>query len=252
MQVTVNNRVSGFTQKAASTDLSEGGMAIQMPKRQQDAGPWEVRFTLPGTETSFELTGEVAWHNPGGQVGIRFTNLAVDLAHELRKWLNHNAPEGEKDDPPVRCKLTDLSLGGCYLEIPSPFPVRTRTVLAMRVANIELRVEGVVRVMHPDIGMGVEFTQRTSEQRNHVEKFIQALMNAGETLPELMVEPEGLEAETTLLSKGPGPALSEGEDPLLDLFLQKASLPSELFLNELRKQRRSHHPDSTEETILPV
>jgi len=115
-----------------------------------------------------------------------------------------------------------------------------------------LRVEGVVRVMHPDIGMGVEFTQRTSEQRNHVEKFIQALMNAGETLPELMVEPEGLEAETTLLSKGSGLAPSEGEDPLLDLFLQKASLPSELFLNELRKQRRSHHPDSTEETILPV
>jgi DNA-binding response OmpR family regulator len=252
MQVNVNNRVSGFTQKAASTDLSEGGMAIQMSKRQQDVGPWEVRFTLPGTESSFELTGEVAWHNPGGQVGIRFTNLAVDLAHELRQWLNHNAPEGEKDDPPVRCQLTDLSLGGCYLEIPSPFPVRTRIVLAMRVANIELRVEGVVRVMHPDIGMGVEFTQRTSEQRNHVEKFIQALMNAGETLPELMVEPEGLEAETTLVSKGSGPAISEGEDPLLDLFLQKASLPSELFLNELRKQRRSHHPDSTEETILPV
>ena len=252
VQVTLNNRVSGFTQKVASTDLSEGGMAIQMSKRQQDAGPWEVRFTLPGAENSFELTGEVAWHNPGGQVGIRFTSLAVDMAHELRQWLNHNAPEGEKDDPPVRCKLTDLSLGGCYLEIPSPFPVRTRIVLAMRVANIELRVEGVVRVMHPDIGMGVEFTQRTSEQRNHVEKFIQALMNAGETVPELMVEPEGLESEATLLSRRSGPAASEGEDPLLDLFLQKASLPSELFLNELRKQRRSHHPDSAEETILPV
>jgi CheY-like chemotaxis protein len=252
MQVTLNNRVSGFTQKVASTDLSEGGMAIQMSKRQQDAGPWEVHFTLPGAERSFELTGEVAWHNPGGQVGIRFTSLAVDMAHELRQWLNHNAPDGEKDDPPVRCKLTDLSLGGCYLEIPSPFPVGTRIVLAMRVANIELRVEGAVRVMHPDIGMGVEFTQRTSEQRNHVEKFIQALMNAGEMLPELMVEPEGLESETMLLSKRSGPSASEGEDPLLDLFLQKASLPPELFLNELRKQRRSHHPDSAEETILPV
>jgi hypothetical protein len=42
------------------------------------------------------------------------------------------------------------------------------------------------------------------------------------------------------------------EDPLLDLFHQKASLSSELFLNELRKQRRSPHPDSAEETILPV
>jgi len=39
----------------------------------------------------------------------------VDLSHELRQWLNQQSPESEKDDPPVRCKLTDLSLGGCYL-----------------------------------------------------------------------------------------------------------------------------------------
>jgi hypothetical protein len=38
---------------------------------------------------------------------------------------------------------------------------------------------------------------------------------------------------------------------LLDLFQQRASLPADLFLNELRKQRRSHL-DSTEETILPT
>lgn len=253
VQATLNNRLSGFTQKVTSTDLSEGGMAIQMPKRHQDAGPWDVHFTLPGTETSFDLTGEVAWHNPGGQVGIRFAHLAVDVAYQLRQWLNQNAPEAEKDDPPVRCKLTDLSLGGCYLEIISPFPVRTRIVLAMRMAEIELRVEGVVRVMHPEVGMGVEFTQKTSEQREHVEKFIHALMNAGDTLPELMVEPEGLEGEVTAGAKHSGVAtLSEVEDPLLDLFHQKASLPSELFLNELRKQRRSHHSDSAEETILPV
>jgi DNA-binding response OmpR family regulator len=253
VQATLNNRLSGFSQKVTSTDLSEGGMAIQMPKRHQDAGPWDVSFTLPGTETAFALTGEVAWHNPGGQVGIRFTNPAIDVAHQLRQWLNQNAPEAEKDDPPVRCKLTDLSLGGCYLEIASPFPVRTRIVLAMRMANIDLRVEGVVRVMHPDVGMGVEFTQKTSEQREHVEKFIHALMNAGDTLPELMVQPEGLEGELTTGDKRSAvETLSEVEDPLLDLFNQKASLPSELFLNELRKQRRSHHSDSAEETILPV
>jgi CheY-like chemotaxis protein len=253
VQASLNNHVSGFSQRVTTTDLSEGGMAIQMPKRQQDAGPWEVHFTLPGSQSPFDLNGEVAWHNPGGQVGIRFTNLAVDVGHQLRQWLNQNAPEAEKDDPPVRCKLTDLSLGGCYLEISSPFPVRTRIVLAMKVGDVELRVEGVVRVMHPEVGMGVEFTQKTTEQRNHVEKFIHALMNAGDTLPELMVEPEGLEGEAASHANHSSVGMtSELEDPLLDLFQHKASLPSELFLNELRKQRRSHHSDSAEETILPV
>ena len=249
----LNNRMSGFSQKVTTTDLSEGGMAIQMPKRHQDPGPWDVHFALPGSESPFELRGEVAWHNPGGQVGIRFTNLAVDVGHQLRQWLNQNAPEAEKDDPPVRCKLTDLSLGGCYLEISAPFPVRTRIILAMKVAALDLRVEGVVRVMHPEVGMGVEFTQNTSEQRERVAKFIHALMNAGDTLPELMVEPEGLEGDVA--GNGNHSDLAtppEMEDPLLDLFHQKASLSSELFLNELRKQRRSPHPDSAEETILPV
>jgi hypothetical protein len=197
------------------------------------------------------VTGQAAWQNPGGQVGIRFTNLELDVSHDLRLWLNQHSPESENDDPPVRCKLTDLSLGGCYLEISSPFPARTRIVLSMRAGHHELRVEGVVRVMHPEIGMGVEFTQTTAEQRNHVEKFIHTLMKAGDLLPELLVEPEGLE---TSKPEAPAPSTvpSEVDDPLLELFHHKSSLPTEQFLNELRRQRTTHRADSAEETILPV
>jgi hypothetical protein len=99
--------------------------------------------------------------------------------------------------------------------------------------------------------MGVEFTQATVEQRNHVEKFIHTLMKAGDLLPELLVEPEGLET-----SKPEAPALStvpsEVDDPLLELFHHKSSLPAEQFLKELRRQRTTHRADAAEETILPV
>ncbi|MGC2194973.1 MAG: PilZ domain-containing protein [Terriglobales bacterium] len=249
--VTLSNPATGFRQTTVTTDLSEGGMAVQFPKRQKDPGPWDVSFTLPGRKKIIEVTGQAAWQNPGGQVGIRFANLQVDLSHDLRLWLNQNSPESEKDDPPVGCKLTDLSLGGCYLEISSPFPPRTRIVLSMRAGEHELRVEGVIRVMHPEVGMGVEFTQGTPEQQHHVEKFIQTLMDAGNLLPELLVEPEGLEANPSEVLESGRPA-TEIEDPLLELFHRKASLPAELFLNELRKQRSTHHSDSADETILPV
>jgi len=251
MTVRLRNSGSGSVQEVVTTDLSEGGMAVQISKRAADPGPWQLEFTLPGTEKAIEGSGEAAWQNAGGQVGIRFVNLQVDMAHDLREWLNQHSPEAEKDDPPVHCKLTDLSLGGCYLEVASPFPVRTKIVLTMRTPDAELRVEGVVRVMHPDVGMGVELTQKTAEQRHHVEKFIHSLMSAGNVLPELLVEPEGLDGEnsapTGSIRRG-----SDVEDPLLDLFQQKASLPTELFLNELRKQRRTQHADASEETILPV
>jgi len=247
--VTLNNPETGFRQTTKTTDLSEGGLAVQFSKQQKDPGPWLVSFTLPGSEKAIEVGGQVAWQNPSGQIGIRFASLPVDLAHDLRSWLNQNSPESEKDDPPVRCKLTDLSLGGCYLEIASPFPPRTRIVLSMKAGKHELRVEGVIRVMHPEIGMGVEFTQTTAEQRDHVERFIKTLTTSGDLLPELLVEPEGLEAHSALEDRSK--MASELEDPLLELFHQKATASPELFLKELREQRRTHHTD-TEENILPV
>jgi hypothetical protein len=42
---------------------------------------------------------------------------------QLREWLKQNSPDAEEDDRPIRWQLTDLSMGGCYLEISSPFPV---------------------------------------------------------------------------------------------------------------------------------
>ncbi|PYX39791.1 MAG: hypothetical protein DMG81_08375 [Acidobacteria bacterium] len=250
--VTLSNPATGFRQTTTNTDLSEGGLAVQFPKQQKDPGPWLLSFTLPVSEKLIEVGGQIAWQNPGGQIGVRFASLPMDLSHELRLWLNQNSPESEKDDPPVRCKLSDLSLGGCYLEIASPFPARTRIVLSMRAGKHELRVEGVIRVMHPEIGMGVEFTQTTTEQRDHVERFIKTLMDAGDLLPELLVEPEGLDSSSTEAPKS-NRQPSDLEDPLLDLFQQKASLPAELFLKELRNQRTTHRPDTTEEeTILPV
>ena len=62
---------------------------------------------------------------------------------------------------PVPCQLTDLSPGAGYLETVAPFPVRATVSLAITVANVQVQVEGIVRVANPEIGMGVEFLQRT-------------------------------------------------------------------------------------------
>lgn len=250
--VSLSNHTTGAREKVVSTDLSEGGIAVQFPRgnRHKNPGSWGVKFALPGSTKDIEVSGEVAWQNPGGQIGIRFSDLPFEVAHLLRTWLNSQSPENEKDDPPVHCKLTDLSLGGCYLELSSPFPVRTRVVLSMSAHGLDLRVEGVVRVMHAEIGMGVEFNQTTQEQRHHVEKFIYALRSGDGAIPELLVEPEGLETESLKLQVRSNRA-EDVEDPLLDLFYAKASLPAETFLGELRKQRLSHPVDAAEE-ILPI
>ena len=179
-----------------------------------------------------ELAAEFAWEGTSEQAGLRFQQISPEATRQLREWLKQNSPEAEQDDPPIRCQLTDLSLGGCYLEISSPFPASSRVALSMRAGGVEVRAQGVVRIMHPDKGMGVEFTQATPEHRAAVEKFLGVLTENRTLLPELLVEPEGLETE-------PSPAKSSSadtDDPLLQLFYGE-SLTAEQFHEAMRKQR---------------
>jgi CheY-like chemotaxis protein len=222
--------------KINTTDLGTGGLAVSLPRRSKAHGLWKLTFTLPGSKKVSEVDAEFAWEGNGTQVGLRFQNPSVEFARELGEWVSRNSPDIEKDDPPIGCQLTDLSLGGCYLNISSPFPVSTRVTLSMRAAKLELKTEGVVRVMHPEQGMGVEFTQTTGEHRAFLEKFLQVLHGNRDMLPELMVEPEGL--ETDALQNPTAPAISaREEDALLDLFRNQPGLSADLFQVELRKQR---------------
>jgi c-di-GMP-binding flagellar brake protein YcgR len=221
--------------KTVTSDISLGGMSLKLSRRAQSAGPMRIRFTLPGTEHGIECAAEVAWEGGGAQSGIRFVNVSPEQREQIKSWLARHSPEIEPDDPPAPCELTDLSLGGCYLEMASPFPVGARVTLIMRAAKLENRAEGLVRVMHPEIGMGVEFTRASSQQREQLEKFIHVLRSNKGIQPELVVEPEGMN-DTEPVRPEPH-TLDEMEDPLLDLFRRNPDFTIESFRSELRKQR---------------
>ena len=230
--VTLANSVSGASLNVTTTDISEGGIAVSVPKRSRPTGRWQITFTLPGAQ-ELQLTAEFAWEGSGAHAGLRFLDVAPEASRHLREWLKCNSPEVEQEDPPIHCRLTDLSLGGCYLEMTSPFPVGTRVTLSMRAATMKLHAEGVVRVMHQEKGMGVEFTQETSQNRSELEKFLEVLTRNREVQPELLVEPEGLDTENASAAAHPGNV----DDPLIGLFRNQATLPVESFVEELRKQR---------------
>lgn len=243
-----SNGENSSLERTVSSDLSEDGIGVRLARRHHDRGPMHLQFKLPGSNRLIEADAELAWENPNGQAGIRFsTELPMSTRQALKTWLKTNSPDADDEDPPAKCKLTDLSLGGCYLETPSPFPVRARVELNMRVGELEVHATGVVRVMHPDLGMGVVFTQKTAEQREEVEKFIHALMESNGVVPELLVQPDGLEPfSQELITPVP-----DGADPLVELFQTKSFLPTMEFLKELRKQRRSEPVDEAE-PILPA
>jgi len=230
--VVMRSSEAGGNMKVTTIDLSEGGMAIALPNRKRPVGRWQIAFTLPGTERELEISAEFAWESAKEQGGLRFMQTSADATLQLRDWLRQNSPEVEQDDPPIRCQLTDLSLGGCYLEISSPFPASSRVTLSMRAGGVEVRVEGIVQIMHPDKGMGVMFTQNTAEHRTALEKFLGVLTENRSLMPELLVQAEGLEREKAQRQ----PSVTDTEDPLLQLFYGEP-LSAEEFHEALRKQR---------------
>lgn len=231
--VVMRNLTGGTNMKVTTVDLSEGGIAIQLPEgRRRPTGRWQLVFTLPGNDAPLEIPAVLAWEGSGMQAGVRFQQIPPETARLLREWLVRNSPEAEPEDPPVRCRLTDLSLGGCYLELPSPFPPSSRVLLAMHAGDVHVRVQGVVRVMHPDRGMGVEFAQATPQDRKAVEDLLHLLTENRDLHPELLVEPEGLDTG----ADEPRTRGSDTDDPLLELFYGE-DLSVEAFQDALRRQR---------------
>jgi hypothetical protein len=144
--------------------------------------------------------------------------------------------------------LTDISVGACYLEAATPFPLETPVLLSIRVLEQEFLLDGTVRASHPEAGMAVEFT-RDPDQRTKIEELIGQLMSHRE-VPRIFV---GRKEGRPTASRAPDPLPDpEIADPLLDLVRQGSSLTAEQFLNDLRAQRLGKRRDPRIDIALPV
>jgi DNA-binding response OmpR family regulator len=77
----------GPEMSATSTNVSEGGLAICLESQLPKDTMAELRFTLPGSNTSLELKGQIAWTDNAGRTGIRFVEVPQSSQYQLDKWL---------------------------------------------------------------------------------------------------------------------------------------------------------------------
>jgi CheY-like chemotaxis protein len=72
---------------ATSTNLSEGGMAIRLLVKLPKDAQATLQFSLPASNISLELRGQIAWADGRGRVGIRFVEVPQSSQYQLDKWL---------------------------------------------------------------------------------------------------------------------------------------------------------------------
>jgi DNA-binding response OmpR family regulator len=219
-------------------DLSETGMELLTAEPQVARAVLEFRFQLPDGSLEVHAQGQVAWANSNGQAGVKFLDLDASVRTQLQIWLQAAAgTSSEPEETVPHCRLTDLSLGGCYVKTDSPFPEHALVDLCLRTEEMAVHTEGMVRVMHPSHGMGVEFPSRTPEQRAQVGNLISLLRGCPDSTPELAVSPRALTADLSQFEHAPEPGEETLEDPLLELLRRASGLQQDDFLAELRRQR---------------
>jgi hypothetical protein len=151
---TINEWIKGSLSRLAKAEQNA-------PRKQAVPGPEVVSTTFAGLGLSANSS------NRRGQ-SRRACRLSADV---------FRVGEGV----PNRCHLSDVSQGGCYVETPSPFPTRTSLEIVVRTRDAKLRVRGMVQVVHPGFGMGVQFTLNTASDREQVKELI-AVQAAEDTL----------------------------------------------------------------------
>ena len=81
------------------------------------------------------------------------------------------------------CKVSDISLGGCYVELMMPFPQETPIELDLLWRDRRLTIDARVATSHPAIGMGVSFFGFSEGQYRLLQELIEELSGKRQAPP---------------------------------------------------------------------
>jgi hypothetical protein len=166
----------------------------------------------------------------------------------------HSVPDNRRKSPRYRCQgsarvrdlsssvstwatFTDISLHGCYVEAMSSFRVGAKVGLTMDVNGFRVESHGEVRVVYPNLGMGIGFTAMSDPDRERLRELLRSLSRPSVILgarPEvnaaLMPGPAPLSAITN-----PAAALQA----VINFFDERHILSREEFFRILHKSQSS-------------
>jgi PilZ domain-containing protein len=75
----------------------------------------------------------------------------------------------------LSAKTSDLSVGGCFLDMLNPSPEGTEIVVKISRADSTFTARGKVVFLFPNTGMGVMFTSVPASQQTVLEKWLEEL-----------------------------------------------------------------------------
>jgi PilZ domain len=73
---------------------------------------------------------------------------------------------------PMRARVGDISLGGCFVEMSNPLPKGTELRIAIWVKDTKLWAKGKVVFSTPGYGVGVQFLAMSDPERDQLKQYL--------------------------------------------------------------------------------
>jgi hypothetical protein len=150
----------------------------------KNKGHFRVKWVgTPGTATEGVLRllnlnpGKALWDFPLSDLEPEAAN--VQPTRERRRWprvkCSVSVELRAKGEPVIWGKASDLSQGGCFIEMPIPLHNGISFDIALWLGEAKLHLQGQVVSVQPGFGNGVRFLALTSEHQAHLRQFLETL-----------------------------------------------------------------------------
>jgi PilZ domain len=84
----------------------------------------------------------------------------------------------EGEAVPLRLETTDLSRGGCYVQVMIPLSVGLRVQAKLWLDGTPIVIRGLVVTRHPQFGNGIVFVDFESDAEPTLNRYLDVLVNA--------------------------------------------------------------------------
>src|SRR3984885_3447917 len=123
------------------------------------------------------------WMNASGKLDLRMTmDTPANISTTSNTSVQRRAPRFQivtaaelvevQTDTRFKARTSDLSVVGCYIDMPNPLPIGTEIKLSLEHQDGKFTARGVVALSESNLGMGISFTAVDSEQNGILESWI--------------------------------------------------------------------------------
>ena len=213
-----NTRSSPSPEHRNAGEPAESGAACLAHEREQ------------ASEDALRMAANAAVAKAAAAAGPAFKERRRSVRFECSGRVEFQADGSEVRLPGM---LTDISLHGCYVEMPTTFPVETAVTLDIEARGIRFHTRAKVRATYPFVGMGMCFVETELGQRGQL----------GQLLRAIAAERAVLSTQPTDHGKPPDIVASADAwaclEAISSFFQKNAVLSREEFLAIAKRVRRS-------------